>query len=388
MTDAVRPALGSRRAIPRARRVPFGRRSLLHDRIRVLFSAGALAFAVLLVLLLRGIMDGTVQKSTSYIDRVGADVFVATPGVTNMALAASNLPADSVTELSQLPGVARAGGIIRLNVLVATDRSSRPGILIGYDPERALGGPWRLSSGRPVSAADEAVLDSQLASELGAKVGSQFQMAGGTFTVVGLSSETAAIAGKLVFVRLDRAQELLRMPAIVSFVLLDLQPGVSPAAFTASLSAAHPEVQVLTRATLSHNDRELLARLFVQPINVMSTVGLLVGLAIVGLTMYTTTAERMRDFGVLKAIGAPNRFLFTTVILQALYLGVAGFILGVFGVWAAGPLIVRAVPDIGVQVNWLPAVEAFAAVLLMSLAGALGPLFRILRVDPLLVFKR
>lgn len=368
--------------------MPFGRRSLFHDRVRVAMSAGALAFAVLLVLLLRGIMDGTVQKSTSYIDHVGADVFVATSGVTNMALAASTLPESSVETLSEQPGVARAGGILRINAIVSTAQDSRPGILIGYDPDRSLGGPWKLSRGRGVEATDETVLDTELAKELHVSLGSEVSIAGGTFRVVGLSTETAAIAGKLAFVHLQRAQEILRLPAVVSFVLLDLAPGVNREAFVSSLAAASSDIEVLTRETLSRNDRKLLARLFVQPINVMSTIGLLVGLAIVGLTMYTTTAERLHDFGVLKAIGAPNQFLLATVASQAIYLGAGGFVLGLAGAWAVGPVIVRLVPDIGVLVTAKAVGQALAAVFTMSLVGAVGPLVRILRVDPLLVFKR
>jgi hypothetical protein len=81
-------------------KVPFARRSLVNDRVRLAISVGALAFAVLLVLLLRAIMDGTVRKSTSYIDNVGADVFVAMPGVTNMTLAVSTLPEEAVGQLA------------------------------------------------------------------------------------------------------------------------------------------------------------------------------------------------------------------------------------------------------------------------------------------------
>lgn len=369
-------------------RVPLARRSLLHDSVRLAMSLGALAFAVLLVLLLRAIMDGTVAKSTAYIDHVGADVFVATHGVTNMSLAASTLPEETVTALATQPGVAEAGGIIRLNAIVGANSRTRPGILIAYDPERQLGGPWRLASGRGVEDPGDVVLDTVLAGELHAGLGTQVAIAGGEFQVVGLSTGTAAIAGKVAFIQRDRAKELLNLPAVVSFVLLRLEPGTNAETFTSALGAAQPGMEVMTRRSLSDNDRELLAGLFVQPINVMSTVGLLVGLAIVGLTMYTTTAERLHDFGVLKAIGAPNSFLFRTVLTQAVFLGCAGFVLGIAGVLAAGPLIIRAVPDIGVQVNTTAAAQALAAVLGMSLAGAVGPVVRILGVDPLVVFKR
>lgn len=368
--------------------VPLARRALLDDPVRLGISLGGLAFAVLLVLLLRGIMDGTVAKSTSYIDHVGADVFVAGPGVTDMSLASSALPQSTLDSLRLAQGVGQVGGILRTNIIVSSVSETRPAVLIGYDPAEPLGGPWALQSGRGVEASGEVVLDGVLAEDLGVHIGGRVQLVGTDFTVVGLSSGTTAIAGKLAFIDRSQAQTLLRAPDFISFALIHLKPGTDEGAFVATLSAAYPTLEVLTRDTLSENDRELLGRLFVEPINVMSTVGLLVGLAIVGLTMYTTIASRLRDFGVLKAIGASNAFLLRTVIVQALALGAAGFALGLAAVLAAAPLVVRSVPDIGVQVGFTPAVEALAAVVVMSLLGAIVPVVRILEVDPLVVFKR
>ncbi|MBI5946741.1 MAG: ABC transporter permease [Chloroflexi bacterium] len=375
-------------ALFRRGQVPLARRSLLYDRVRLAISIGGLAFAVVLVLLLRGIMDGTVARSTSYIDRSGADLFVASAGVTNMALASSALPADTAARLADVPGVAAGSSIIRLNMIAAANGKTRPSVLIGYAGEGALGGPWKLASGRRVAAAGEVVVDRYLAAELGVRPGDPIELLGQRFTVVGLSDETAAIASKYVFIRLDAAQELLRMDNLITFVLIRLEAGVEPSAAAASLAGANPALAVLTRKQLATNDRDLLGRLFVGPVNVMSTIGFLVGLAIVGLTMYTTTAERLRDFGVLKAIGAPNAALFKTVGGQAVFLAVAGYVAGFLATLAVAPIVTRVVPDIAVSVRLLPATRAFAAVLGMSVAGSMVPLVRILRVDPLMVFRR
>lgn len=369
-------------------RVHLSVRSLLNDPVRLVISLGGLAFAVLLVLLLRGIMDGTVEKSTAYVDRAGADVFVARGGVANMALASSSIPDTTVGTLGDVPGVDLASGIVRINVMASANGVPQPAVLIGYDPAVGLGGPWKLAEGRGVEAADDTVLDRLVASQLGVKVGSRVEIAGQSFTVVGLSSETAAIAGKLAFIRLDTAQGIIRAPGFVSFVLLKLHEGTNAQSFAENLQAAQPSLHILTRPELSANDRHVLGDLFVQPINVMSTVGFLVGLAIVGLTMYTTTAERLRDFGVLKAIGASNSYLLRTVVVQALLLGIAGFTLGLAAVRLSGPVIVHFVPDIGVKVEFVPAVQSLLAVLAMSLVGAMLPVARIVRVDPLVVFRR
>jgi putative ABC transport system permease protein len=347
-----------------------------------------MAFAVLLVLLLRGIMDGTVNKSTAYVDHVGADVFVARAGVNNMALAASTMPESSIEAVGSQPGVAGAAGIVRLTVIAQAAGEGKPVVLIGYNPGEPLGGPWKLSEGRGVEGPGDVVLDDALAGVLSVRVGEAVDIGGESLTVVGLSAETTGIVGKLAFVRRDTAQSLIEAPGLVSFVPVKADPGTEPEALARAIRSRLPGVETMTRAELSRNDRKLLAELFVQPINVTSTVGFLVGLAIVGLTMYTTTAERLHDFGVLKAIGASNGYLLRTVISQALMLGLLGFGVGLLGVWAAGPPIVRAVPDIGVEVGLWPALRAFAAVMGMSLAGAIVPVVRIMNVDPLIVFRQ
>jgi len=368
--------------------VPLARRSLLRDRVRLAISVGAFGFAVLLVLLLRGIMDGTVAKSTTYIDRVGADVFVSGPGVRNMALAASALPASVVEELAGAPGVERSSGILRMEVMASGPEAQMPAVLLGYVPGASPGGPWKLREGRVLSGSGEAVADSVLADEIGAKMGSTVEVGGLRLRVVGISSGTAALAGKLLFISLADAQEVLRMPGVVGFVLLQLADGVDANSIARELGAAHPELTVQTRSELSRNDREVLSGLFVTPITMMSRVGLLVGLAIVGLTMYTTTSERLRDFGVLKAMGAPSRYLFQTVIAQAIALGLAGFVFGVVAAVLAGPIIEGIAPEIASEVRLMPAVLTLGEVLGMSLAGAIIPVARIIGVDPQIVFRR
>ena len=368
-------------------RVPFATRTLFHDRLRVLISVGAIGFAILLVLLLRGVMDGTVAKSTTYIDHVGADVIVAREGVSNMALSASVLSGDVVDEVAVVPGVREASGIVRLPVIVRAGNNKSPATLIGYDLERGFGGPWQLEAGRAAAGDAEIVVDEVLADDVGVGLGDTITVSDQEFVVVGTSGQTAAIAGKHIFVSDAAAAGLLGTPQLLNFVLVK-SDGADPDGLAQTIEGSIDGVSAISRRQLSSNDRDLLGDLFIAPINVMVTVGLLVGLAIIGLTMYTTTAERLRDFGVLKAIGAPVSYLLRTVVVQALALGGAGFVAGLLAAMAAGPFIVRAVPDIGITINVVPALWTLGAVIVMSLLGAVVPVARIARVDPLVVFRR
>ncbi|OGO50328.1 MAG: hypothetical protein A2148_06595 [Chloroflexi bacterium RBG_16_68_14] len=373
--------------VVRPRRVPLATRTLLRDWLRLFISIGGIGFAILLVLLLDGIRVGTVAKSTTYIDHVGADIFAARAGVTNMALAASALPEEVVAEAGAVEGVGRAAGILRIPVIISAQGEKRPVTLIGYDLTAGLGGPWELTAGRAIERDEEAVVDSALADDLGLDLGDSLEAIGDTFTIVGFSGQTANIAGKHVFLTRRAVQAGLGFPGIVSFVLIQVAPGADSEALAAALNEQLPELTATPRQQLSQNDRDLLGRLFVAPVNVMATVGFLVGLAIIGLTMYTTTAERLRDFGVLKAIGADNWFLFRTVITQATVLGLAGFAVGLGATSLAGPFIVGLVPDIGVTIRFVAALQTLGAVVAMSLLGAVLPVVRIMRVDPLMVFR-
>lgn len=353
----------------------------------MLISVSGVGFAILLVLLLDGIRDGTVAKSTTYVDHVGADVFVAREGVTNMALSASALPAAAVAQVAQVQDVRETTGIFRVPMIVAADTKKRPATVIGYDPAQEFGGPWKLQRGRLLKGTGEAVVDNTLADELGVGVGDQIQVAGASFRIVGLSGETANIAGKHVFLGRLAVQSLIGAGDIVSFVLVKVDSRATPQDVAQAINRDVPGLTATTRAQLSKNDRSLLSSLFIAPMNVMFVLGFLVGLAIIGLTMYTTTAERVRDFGVLKAIGATNTFLLRTVITQALLLGIAGFALGLAASMLAGPFIVRLVPDIGVSIRPAFALQTFAEVMAMSLVAAALPVVRIVRVDPLIVFR-
>jgi putative ABC transport system permease protein len=369
--------------------VPLALRGLLHDKIRLVISVGGVAFAVLLILVLRGILDGTVAKATVYVDRVGADLFVAQGGIDHMALfgSASVIPIEAEARARTVDGVASAGGILRFPTVLKLAGSEMAANVVGFDPSTGIGGPWSMVKGTRSLDADGVIVDASIARSQGLTLGDPLVVAGRTFQVEGLSRETNVLGGGLVFIRRDTAADLLMAPSVVSFVLVRVAPGADVAAMAARLREALPDQSVMTRRQLAANDRALLSSVFVTPVNVMAVIGLLVGMMVVGLTTYSAAAERTRDFGVLKAIGARNRYLYGVIIRQAVLTSVAGFAAGVALALLAAPLLERIVPDLGVQFRLLFTLETFGIALGMSLAAALLPVQRLAGVDPKLVFK-
>ena len=88
------------------------RRNLTRSRVRLVVSIGGVALALTLVLALDAIFEGVSRQMTSYIDRSGADVWVAQSGVRNLHMVASWMPSSVIDEVRTIEGVAEAEPIL------------------------------------------------------------------------------------------------------------------------------------------------------------------------------------------------------------------------------------------------------------------------------------
>jgi putative ABC transport system permease protein len=116
-------------------------------------------------------------------------------------------------------------------------------------------------------------------------------------------------------------------------------------------------------------------------------IGFAIGGAVIALTIYAATVEKARDFGVLKAIGADDRFVYRIVVQQSLGVGAAGALLGIAASSLAATLIRRDVPEFVTNLEPLDAAGVFVIALLVSAVAAVVPVRRISRIDPAMVFR-
>jgi putative ABC transport system permease protein len=100
------------------------------------------------------------------------------------------------------------------------------------------------------------------------------------------------------------------------------------------------------------------------------------------------TLERQLEYGVLKAVGARNRFLYRVVATQALAAALAGSALGVLAALGAAWLIMALRPQFLITVEPTSGLLALAAGLGMALLAALFPARMLARLAPAEVFRR
>jgi putative ABC transport system permease protein len=119
-------------------------------------------------------------------------------------------------------------------------------------------------------------------------------------------------------------------------------------------------------------------------IHVILGIGVIVGMAVVSLSMYMAVLQRTREIGILKSLGASSAFVMRLILAEAFAMGIGGTILGIamsYGTrWILHVFVPASMPQAIVPLWWLIAgMVAVGA----ALVGALYPGMLAVRQDPI-----
>jgi putative ABC transport system permease protein len=364
------------------------RRNLGRNRVRLLASVGGVALALSLTLALDAIYAGVANQLTTYIDRAGADVWVAQNGVRNLHMVASWLPDSATAEVRAVDGVADATPILYSTDTITAGDERAVAYVIGLPTGASVGGPWDLAAGTGAIGRGEIVVDRTFAAKAGVTIGDSVGVLGGQARIVGLSNGTASLVNSVAFISFDDFQAMRGNAPVVSFILARVAPGSSAAAVAAEIERDVPGVTAQTRSAFSSEERRLVMDMSADVISIMSVVGFVVALAVVALTVYVATLARRREYGVLKALGARNRVLYRVVLTQAALSVAMGFALALGFTWLVGFAVEQTNLNLELAITTvsIAKVGLFAAII-AGLAAVL-PIRQVSGLDPAVVFRR
>ena len=115
-------------------------------------------------------------------------------------------------------------------------------------------------------------------------------------------------------------------------------------------------------------------------------LGIIVGLVIVAQTLYSSTKDHLDEFATLRAMGSSNGYIYSVIIYQALLNAVIGFAFATL----IGFSVVEFTRSGALPVLITPMLVLAMLVLtvVMCIVAALGAIFRVVRIDPVMVFTR
>ncbi len=375
---------------------------LMGDRGKYLGIVMGLTFASLIMTQQPAIFVGLMMRSYSFITDVGLpDIWVMDPKVQFI----DDVKPMQDMELYRVRGIEGVEwatplykGLIKARLANGNFQTCN---VIGLDDATLIGGPPLMLEGRleDLRRSDAVIIDRDGAVEkLGLpgpdgkpvplKVGDTLELNDRRAMVVGIAKTTRTFQSQpVVYTTYTRAMMYApRERKLLSFILVKAKPGEDPRAVTERIrrrtglaAYTQAEFQKLTYDYFMENTGI--------PINfgISVTLGFIVGAAIAGQTFYSFTMENLRQFGVLKAMGASNWTLLRMILLQATLVGIIGYGLGVgltslFG-WAMRNSI------LAFKFPWQLLVYSGLGVTLICVFAALISIRKVIALEPAVVFK-
>ncbi len=341
---------------------------------RTAVSILGVALGVILVMVNSGLVVGMQKDRGKRESNTGADiVFTREFSLTTSSL---TLPSQYGPRLERIPGVAFTTPIARY----IKDSKSGIGfeILEGIDyPSYARMSGITIVQGRPLTEEMDVIVDERYAQNKKVGVGSEVELFNRTFRIAGIY---APESGGRIKVGLAAMQNVLRSPERCSQILVKCAPGETPDTVVARINAELPGNQVLSMGDLQVvYDRGIPA--FNTFLKIVVGLSVIVSLLVILLAMYTTIAERTREIGILKSLGASRGFIIKTIEQEALMLCLAGIILGYAGAFAIQAGLTRFTSlVVSIEPRWM----LYTAVIgiISGLLGALYPALRAAAKDP------
>jgi putative ABC transport system permease protein len=303
-------------------------------------------------------------------------------------------------------GVAEAaGGIFDPTVSVLDEQGKRVGII--GPPHFAVSvvldrfSPWNYSEGRPPANADEMAIDNFTAEQEGWTVGDTVRVAGtgtsGQYTISGVArwgSGVELLGASLAILTLPEAQRLTGKQAKFDEIAVAAEEGVAPEKLKLAVQKAVPaSLEALTGEENAAKESQGFKEGFgiiSKALLAFGVIALFVGGFIIFNTFSITVAQRTREFGMLRTLGAHRRQVLAAVLLEAAIIGLVASALGILGGigFVAGIIALFKVfgldiPSSGLVISPSTVVIALLVGVLVTIAASLAPARRATRVTPL-----
>ncbi len=364
-------------------------RNLTRERTRLAISVGGVAFAVLLILLLSGLYSGFLAQATEYVRSVDADLWVAqagTPG--DFSHSVSLQPPERADAIRDVDGVRRVTPLLgrRVQIGGATPGGEHVDVyLLGIEPSTGIGGPPAVEQGRRVPRAGEIVVDRVLAENQGLSRGDVVDVGGVRLRISGIARGGNTIVSQFAWATTDDAAQALGFRDVVNYFLVEAAG--SPAKVAAAINREVPGTRSFTKEEFAEANTEIITESFLPIILVLVIIAFGIGTAVIGLTIYTATLEKRREYGVLKAIGFSNRRLYGVVWQQTFIATVIGLAVGVGLTWVLAAVIEGLLPSFVVTLGASDVALVAGVSGAMALVASFLPMRPVARLDPAQVFR-
>jgi putative ABC transport system permease protein len=391
--------------------VSIARKNLFEDLPRFMVAQAGIMFAVSLVTIQTGLLDGFTKSASLLVDNSKADIWVASKDMRYLELTIP-LPYERLIQAQRVEGVDRAEALITRGSLWRRTAGAQidPIRLIGFDPNGQLFTPWKISQGNlsdlkqpytvMIDKSDRGSLDAQA-------IGDTADVSSVKVTVKGFTEGIHSIVSSpFVFSSLPNAnyyfvsqamptgtKQPTTPPALtnkdqITYILVRAKPGQNLTDLKSRLEKALPDTRAFTLAEMTQLNQTYWRRStgvgFI--LGMGAAVGVVVGMVVVGQILYSSVSDHLQEFGTLKAMGSSNWYIYRVIIEQALWMAVLGYLPGM-GLCLGLATWTMQTRAIAILISPSTAIGVFGMTIVMCSGAAVFAIRKVTHLDPAMVFK-
>jgi putative ABC transport system permease protein len=326
------------------------------------------------------------------------------------------LPAEAIRKIAAVPGVTgtQAQVMLPLNPSTSQFMTLTQELILGLDltvpvPNRHYA-TLPVRDGRFLRPGDRgvAVVGSSFATSRQLAVGSKLPLDAETFEIVGVLDRMLTAPDRFVIVAIEdaRRQWVAKDPMLRTLLASGAAPlhatdlntgaavgwrdGEDPDAVARRIRAAVPNVNVQIPSELSRLLRQSTAFFSALVAGIGALAFVIGGLSLAN-TVAASVFERLRDFGVKRALGATDLQLGREVLGEALVVSLSGAVAGIAIAFGVGALVHALTRQTGQEIFFFSARLLAGALAFAALLGAVSAAyatFRVVRLTPADAIRR
>ena len=380
---------------------PLAWRNFSHSRARLIGSLAGVTFAVILMFVEMGFLNGLYDNHTRFVDKLNADLLIVNADK-EAVIPLQPFPRRRLFQARGQPGVAAAYGL-RMEEMHSFLKNDRDGLqypilILGFDPaEPVFLIPEVLAASRQLTVSDTVLVDSEAKDFYGdRRPGYEAEISGRRMRIVGTYplgpdfrvDGTAIVSERTFLNTFPDPQSGETLPDRIEFGLVKLVPGASLRETRRALESVLPEdVRVLTKTEFSDRIRAYWGAS--KPVGYVfgtgMVVGFLIGVTICYQILYTGILDHLPQYATIKAIGYDDAYLVRLVVEEAVYLGAGGFVPGLL-LSAAIYAALQVYTSVPMHLSLTRMTVVFVLTIAMCVVSALIAVRKAIEADPADVF--
>jgi len=377
----------------------------MRRRRRVLYTALGVAVGVTAFVAVLTVAHAGEDRLYGELDKYGPNLMVM-PAINDVDLGLGDLTlgtlavgenyiaGDKLPQIRQITdgaireelGIKDEGDIATIapKLYINTEVNGASVMVVGFEPEpeMLIKSWWALSSGRYPEQQNEAILGARASAALDIDLGDSIPIGEQGVTVAGILEETGSDDDYQIFVPLETVQKAFDKEGLISSADIRALCSACPVVMISdAVNSTIPGVRAVAVKQIAENEMNLMGKINSFML-ALAGITLAVGSFGVVNTMMSSVYTRIKDIGIMKAVGASRWQIVRMFLYEALAVGLVGGILGyVAGTslsYVIGPVIYEDL-SITFGLRYLP--HALGLAVLVSVVASVYPAYRASKVS-------